>query len=84
VPWLGLADTKLTPAGSRSVTNTPVASSGLRLDSVTVKMIWSPTLGVASLTVFVTARSAVGVTVRVTVATLLVSAGSGTPASITT
>ena len=53
-----MADTKVRPAGSRSVTCTPVAGSGPALVTVTVKVIWSPTLGVALLTVFDTARSA--------------------------
>ena len=62
MPWLGVADTKVSPAGSRSFTATLVAESGPRLlTRVTVKVIWSPTFGVASLTVFARARSAVGV-----------------------
>ena len=35
-PWVALAATSATPAGSRSVTATPVASSGPRLSTVTV------------------------------------------------
>ena len=58
MPWLGVADTNVTPAGNRSVTCTPVAAAGPPLVRVTVKVIWSPTLGVASLTVLVRARSA--------------------------
>jgi hypothetical protein len=34
------------------------------LDSVTVKVIWSPTLGVASLTVLVADRSAIACSLR--------------------
>jgi hypothetical protein len=76
-----LADTKLTPAGSRSVTCTPVASSGPGLNSPTVKMIWSSTLGVASLTVLVTARSACW-GVSVTLAVLLAVFGSNWSAAL--
>ena len=36
LPWLGVADTKLTPAGNRSVTCTPVAASGPALNTVMV------------------------------------------------
>jgi hypothetical protein len=36
VPWLGVADTKVSPAGSRSCTVTPVAGSGPWLVRVTV------------------------------------------------
>src|SRR5207253_10970579 len=36
VPTLGLAETKVRPAGSRSVTSTPVASDGPALKAVTV------------------------------------------------
>ena len=53
-----MADTKVRPAGSRSVTCTPVAESGPLLLSVTVKVIVSPTLGVGSSTVLLTWRSA--------------------------
>src|SRR5262249_20874774 len=58
VPWLGVADTKVSPAGKRSLTRTLVAGSGPRSDRVMVKVTVSPTLGVASLTNFVRARSA--------------------------
>nr|WP_235857703.1 hypothetical protein [Paenibacillus albiflavus] len=46
------------PAGSKSVTSTPVALSGPLFVTVTVKVIVSPTFGVASLTVFVMERPA--------------------------
>ena len=46
------------PAGSGSVTCTPVAAFGPALVRVTVKVIVSPTLGVGLLTVLVSARSA--------------------------
>ena len=58
VPWLGVAETNVRPAGSRSVTWTLVASFGPLLVRVTVKVIVSPTLGVGLLTVLVRARSA--------------------------
>ena len=77
----GRADTKVSPAGSRSVTCTPVAASGPLLVRVTVKVIWSPTLGVASLTVLVTARSACW-GVSVALAVLLPVFGSNWSASL--
>src|SRR5437763_807563 len=58
VPWLGLAVTKVNPAGSRSFTVTLVAESGPLLVRVIVKVMGSPTLGVLSLTVLASARSA--------------------------
>jgi hypothetical protein len=58
LPRLGLADTNVSPAGSRSVTWTFVAASGPLFESVTVNVIVSPTFGVASLTFFASARSA--------------------------
>ena len=81
MPWLGVALTKVSPAGSRSVTCTPVAASAPWLDSVTVKVIWSPTLGVASLTVLVTDRSACW-GVSVALAVLLAAFGSNWSASL--
>src|SRR5262249_40597870 len=58
VPWLGVADTNVRPFGSESETVTLVAVSAPALVRVTVKVIVSPTLGTASLTLFATARSA--------------------------
>src|SRR6478736_5840881 len=58
VPWLEVAPTNVNPAGSRSATRTPVAALGPALERVTVKAIWSPTLGVGLLTDFATIRSA--------------------------
>ena len=59
VPWLGVADTKSSPEnGNRSCTSTSWATLGPAFESVTVKVMVSPTFGVASLTVFTTARSA--------------------------
>src|SRR5687767_12215561 len=75
MPCDGLADTKVRPGGSRSATRTPVASSGPALLTVIVKLIWSPTLGVASLTVFATDRSAC-CGVSVALAVLLAEFGS--------
>ena len=75
-----MAETKVRPDGSRSVTCTPVASDGPLLVNVTVKVMVSPTLGVWLLTVLVTARSAWGVSVSVSVALLLPGLGSFTPA----
>ena len=73
MPWLGLADTKVSPAGSRSVTCTPVAASGPLLVSVTVKVIWSPTLGVGLLTVFDHRQVGLGRIVKPKSSVLLVS-----------
>src|SRR4030095_14419218 len=56
--WLGVAETNVSPAGSRSVTATLVAASGPLFVRVIVNVMVSPTLGVALLTVFATARSA--------------------------
>ena len=58
VPWLGFELTRLSPAGSRSVTWTPVPLAGPLSVRVTVKVIVSPTLGVGLLTVLTRARSA--------------------------
>src|SRR5262249_37811458 len=57
-PRPGTADTNWSPAGSKSVTATPVAASGPLLGSVTVNVTVSPTLGVGFLTDFLSARSA--------------------------
>src|SRR5262249_4647271 len=46
-PWLGVADRKVKPPGSRSETRTPVAASGPALVRVTVKVTVSPTFGLA-------------------------------------
>ena len=81
VPWLGSAETKVSPAGNRSVTSTLVAASGPLLVRVTVKVIVSPTLGVASLTVLVSARSACW-GVSVALAVLLAGVGSNWSASL--
>src|SRR5262245_7751675 len=49
---------KVSPAGSRSVTCTPVAPAGPLFLTVTVNVIVSPTDGLELLTAFMTARSA--------------------------
>ena len=56
VPWLAVCETYVSPAGSWSVTCTPVATFP-RLWSETVKTTFSPAFGVALLTVFVSERS---------------------------
>src|SRR5206468_2801859 len=58
VPWLGAAETKARPAGSRSATDTLVAASGPLLVRVMVKVTVSPRLGVGLLTTLARARSA--------------------------
>src|SRR4051812_26015118 len=58
VPWLGLVDRSVRPAGSRSCRVTLVAALGPLFDTATRNVIVSPTLGVASLTVLATTRSA--------------------------
>jgi hypothetical protein len=65
----------VSPAGSVSLTVTPVAVPGPLSVSVTVKVIASPTFGVESLTVFAKARSA-GSGVSVTLALLSAVVGS--------
>ena len=70
-----MAETKVRPAGSRSLTWTLVAASGPLLVRVTVKVIVSPTLGVGSLTVLASARSAC-CGVSVALAVLLAVLGS--------
>src|SRR5437764_1334736 len=75
VPWLGVAETNVRPAGNRSWTTTFVAESGPLLVRVTVKVTVSPTLGVALLTVLLTATSA-RCGVSVALALLLPAIGS--------
>src|ERR1700704_979680 len=58
MPALGAADTNVRPAGSRSVTTTPVALLGPLLVAVTVNVTLVFWFGVALLTVLVTAMSA--------------------------
>ena len=75
VPTDGLDDTRVTPAGSASATATPWAVSTPVLATVTVNTTLDPTAGVASVTVFVTARSASG-TLTVAEAALFAATGS--------
>ena len=63
VPWPAVAETKVRPAGNRSVTWTPVALLGPLLVAVTVKATFWPAIGEALLTVFVIAMSALLTTV---------------------
>src|SRR5438067_10788062 len=58
LPWLGAADTNVSPAGSRSVTSTALAGSGPVLDSDRVNVTVSPTFGAALSTALVRRRSA--------------------------
>src|SRR6516162_916381 len=75
VPWLGVALTRVRPAGKVSATLTFVASLGPVLLRVTVNVIVSPTLGLALLTDLVSARSAC-CGVSVALAPLLPGSGS--------
>jgi hypothetical protein len=58
LPWLGVADTKLTPAGSVSLTDTPVALFGPRLVTVIVYVKFCPTYTMPFDTVLLIARFA--------------------------
>ena len=62
-PAEAVDDTKVKPAGSASVTTTPVAAAGPLFVAVIVNVTFEFTGGVALLTVFVTARSVTGVAV---------------------
>ena len=55
VPWVGVADTKVRPAGNWSITFTPVSVAGPLLVSVSVKVTLLP--GVVLLVVLVRLRS---------------------------
>ena len=59
-PADGVADTKVSPDGSASATETDCAASGPLLATVTLNVTLAPSAGVASLTVFVTCTSASG------------------------
>src|SRR5262245_12066547 len=58
VPWLGVAETKVRPAGKRSCTLTFVAAFGPRLIWAPARLTVDLTLGVALLTVLPSCRSA--------------------------
>src|SRR5262245_16343603 len=81
-PWLGVADTKVSPAGSRSWIVTLLAESGPAFVSVTVKVIVLPTLGVGLLTILLMTRSAC-CGVSPALAVLLPASGSNWSAALT-
>src|ERR1700694_2427591 len=62
VPWLGVAETNVRPAGSWSVICTPVASEGPLLVTVTVNVTLDPTTTVPLLAILATAMSALETT----------------------
>jgi hypothetical protein len=72
VPWLGVADTNETPAGSKSCTVTVVAAAGPLSISFTVYVIVCPTVAVGLLTFFNSIRSACCTLVAVVSLLLLV------------
>src|SRR5881296_2701577 len=82
VPVLGLAETKVRPAGSKSVTWTPVASEGPALMAVTVYVTGEPTMTVGLLAVLVTPTSAREVTVVGSLAESLARLSSPPPATV--
>src|SRR5262245_31003071 len=57
-PWLGFDVTSASPAGSTSLIDTPVASSGPTFDTVIVNVTVSPTFGRGLSTDFATTKSA--------------------------
>ena len=63
MPALGVAETKVNPAGSWSVTCTPVALDGPAFVTVMVKSTFEPTTALPLLAIFATAMSACDVTV---------------------
>ena len=76
MPCVAVAETKVSPAGRRSLTRTPVAALGPLFCAVTVNVTFWPTFGVALLTDFVSAMSA-DWPFRVAEATSLAALGSG-------
>jgi len=76
VPWVGVADTKPTPAGKVSVRVTPVAALGPALLTLTVYVRLPPATTGSGLSVLVTDRSAEAVTVVLAVALLFALLGS--------
>lgn len=66
VPIVELAETKLTPAGSGSVTTTLLANEGPLFVAVMVYVTSSPARIVVALAIFVIVRSLVGTGVEVT------------------
>src|SRR5437763_665786 len=71
-----LAETKLVPAGTASLSVKPALSEGPRLSTLTVKVSSVPAVAGSGAAVLVTFRSAEAVTVVVTVAELLAGVGS--------
>ena len=76
LPWLGTAETKVIAPGSVSVTTTPAASEGPRLETVSMYVTSSPATTGSARSVFVMARSAADVTVSLSVAALSVGSVS--------
>ena len=77
MPCDGVADTSVSPAGSASVTTTPVAGLGPLLVTVTVNVTVSPTSGAGWSTVLVTPTSALAAPFTIAAAELLLATGSG-------
>ena len=77
MPCDGVADTNVRPAGSASVTTTPVAGLGPLLATVTVNVTLSPTDGAGLSTVVFTPTSALAAPFTIAAAELLLSTGSG-------
>ena len=82
VPVDGVELTKVYPAGSWSVTDTPVAALGPALLAVSVKVTLLPTFGVAVLAVLVIPTLDCGTGTGVLVAVLLAGVGSVSLAAI--
>src|SRR4029077_2416455 len=80
-PALGVAETNARPAGSRSVTWSPVAPLGPWLLAVMVKVTSLPTFGVGLSTVLVMPMSAAS-PVTVALAVLLPLTGSTWPSAV--
>src|ERR1700730_7302977 len=81
MPTLGVAETKVNPAGSRSVPTTPVALLGPLLAAVTVNVTLEFSAGVGLSTVLVTAMSA-ACPVTVADAVSLPATGSGCTSAV--
>ena len=77
MPCDGVADTNVRPAGSASVTTTPVAGLGPAFATVTVNVTVSPTNGAGRSTVLVTPTSALAAPFTIAAAELLLDTGSG-------
>ena len=77
MPCDGVADTNVSPAGSASVTTTPVAGLGPAFTTVTVNVTVSPTDGAGLSTALFTPTSALAVPFTTAAAELLLATGSG-------